>query len=72
MAPDLTQDSTVENADTTTYEYSTASGSNWNTISDETTWNTTGLDDGDVDVRITAKDDQGNSDTAETTVSRQQ
>jgi len=65
---DLTQDSTVENADTTTYEYSTDSGSTWNTISDETTWDTTGLADGDVDVRITAEDDQGGSDTATTTV----
>jgi len=64
---DLTQDSTVENADTTTYEYTT-DGSSYTEITDETSWDTTGLDDGDVDVRITAEDDQGNSDTAETTV----
>ena len=63
---DLTTDSTVNNADTTTYEYSADGDDTYTGITDGASWDTTGLDDGDV--RITAEDDQGNSDTAETTV----
>lgn len=61
----LTKDSTT----TTTYEYSTDGGDNWNSISDGSSWSTTGLSDGEVSVRVTVEDEQSNSDTASTTVS---
>ena len=64
---DLTQDSTVENADTTTYEYLIDGGDTYTEITDGASWNTTALADGNVTVRITATT-QGVSATDTTTV----
>jgi hypothetical protein len=60
---DLTQHTTVSGEDSTTYEYSNDSGANWNAITDPTAWNTTQESDGNVTVRVTADDNQGNSDS---------
>jgi hypothetical protein len=59
---------TEDDGGTTTYEYSTDGGSTWTTITSPGSWDTTGVSDGSVDLRVTDTDDVGNSDSTTATI----
>ena len=66
---DLTEHFTVQNDDgnAVTYEYST-DGSTWETVGSPGSFDTTGFDDGALDLKASVTDSAGNSDSASQTV----